>query len=185
MSTIKLFCFATHIHKLFFSNLPEIRITRWYGRILSKKAKIRIGYGQSVPGGMSATLTHQIRIVEKSPCLLSVDDLWIRPPPPFGNKQCVPELGRQRQRKRRRPVNEPLWTVKHSCRKRHLARIETAYPIRNSSMLLHLLTGGRLRHAIVIRSSTERSAFPLSIIVRSSIPNLCQGKGQINKCAEQ
>ena len=39
MSTIKLFCFASQIHKLFFSNLPQIRI--------------RIGYGQSVPGGMS------------------------------------------------------------------------------------------------------------------------------------
>ena len=26
----------------------------WYGRIISKKAKIRIEYGQSVPGGMSA-----------------------------------------------------------------------------------------------------------------------------------
>ena len=33
--------------------LPEIRITTWYGRIISKTAKIRIGYGQSVPGGMS------------------------------------------------------------------------------------------------------------------------------------
>ena len=43
---IKLSCFATHIHKLFFSNLPQIRI-------ISKKAKLRIGYGQSVPGGMS------------------------------------------------------------------------------------------------------------------------------------
>ena len=40
--------------KLFFSNLPQIRITTWYGRFISKKAKIRIGYGQSVPGGMSA-----------------------------------------------------------------------------------------------------------------------------------
>ena len=49
--------FATHIHELFFSNLPQIRITTWYGRIISKKAKIRIGYGQSVPGGMSAVRT--------------------------------------------------------------------------------------------------------------------------------
>ena len=48
-------CFVSlHIHKLFFSNLTEIHITTWYGRIFSKKAKIRIGYGQSVPGGMSA-----------------------------------------------------------------------------------------------------------------------------------
>ena len=49
-------CFVSlHIiHKLFFSILPQIRITMWYGRIISKKAKIRIGYGQSVPGGMSA-----------------------------------------------------------------------------------------------------------------------------------
>ena len=53
VSTIKLFCFAIIyiIHKLFFSNLPQIRITMWYGRIISKMAKIRIGYGQSVPGG--------------------------------------------------------------------------------------------------------------------------------------
>ena len=50
MSTIILFCFATHIHKLFFSNLPQIRITTYN----LKKAKIRIGYGQSVPCGMSA-----------------------------------------------------------------------------------------------------------------------------------
>ena len=50
VSTIKLFCFATHIHKLFFSNLPQICI-------ISKKGKIRIGYGQSVPGGMSAVHT--------------------------------------------------------------------------------------------------------------------------------
>ena len=28
---------------------------RVYGRIISKKAKIRIGYGQSVPGGMSVS----------------------------------------------------------------------------------------------------------------------------------
>ena len=27
VSTIKLFCFVTHIHKLFFSNLPQMRIT--------------------------------------------------------------------------------------------------------------------------------------------------------------
>ena len=33
--------------------LPEIRITTWYGRIISKKANIRIGYGRSVPCGMS------------------------------------------------------------------------------------------------------------------------------------
>ena len=33
--------------------LPEIHITTWYGRIISKKAKIRIGYGRSVPCGMS------------------------------------------------------------------------------------------------------------------------------------
>ena len=36
-----------------FSNLPQIRIITWYGRIISKKAKIRTGYGQSVPCGMS------------------------------------------------------------------------------------------------------------------------------------
>ena len=35
--TIKLFGFATHIHKLFFSNMPQIRITAWYGRIISKR----------------------------------------------------------------------------------------------------------------------------------------------------
>ena len=54
MSTIKLFSFAIHIHKLFFNKLPQIRITTLYGRIISKMANIRIGYGQSVPGGMSA-----------------------------------------------------------------------------------------------------------------------------------
>ena len=39
--------------EIVFQNLPQIRITTLYGRIISKKAKIRIGYGQSVPGGMS------------------------------------------------------------------------------------------------------------------------------------
>ena len=41
---------------MFPRKLPEIRIRTWYGRIISKKAKIRIGYGWSVPCGMSATL---------------------------------------------------------------------------------------------------------------------------------
>ena len=39
--------------------LPEIRIPTWYGRIISKKAKIRIGYGRSVPCGMSVTCSLQ------------------------------------------------------------------------------------------------------------------------------
>ena len=56
MSMIKLFCFATHshIHKLFFSNLPQIRIDTAVSS--EKMANIRIGYGQSVPGGMSVCL---------------------------------------------------------------------------------------------------------------------------------
>ena len=43
-----------------------------------------------------------------------------------------------------------------------------------------LLTDGRDRHAIVIRSSTDTNAFPLSTILRS-IPHPYEGKGRINK----
>ena len=53
------FCY-TQALQCFPRKLPEIRIPTWYGRIISKKAKIRIGYGQSVPCGMSA-VTHLIK----------------------------------------------------------------------------------------------------------------------------
>ena len=36
------------LNNLFFSNLPQIHITTWHGRIISKTAKIRIGYGHLV-----------------------------------------------------------------------------------------------------------------------------------------
>ena len=54
---------ATHRPYNFPRELPEIRIPTWYGRIISKKAKIRIGYGRSVPCGMSAHTAVAVQVV--------------------------------------------------------------------------------------------------------------------------
>ena len=55
--------------KYIFHNLPQIRIKILYGRIISKKAQIRIGYRQFVPCGMSGVTLHAIikdcKVVER------------------------------------------------------------------------------------------------------------------------